>query len=319
MKLKIQNRYKLPENVSVYLTHTLGNGNVIAFGTFNDGELYKYCLITFSENEVKHSILHSLGDVMVSKHHDPVLIAIDENCFGIIDSGDTLYVYEDLAVQPKIFRINNHEIFSKLKEVPRANNLKAVGGKYSWLVIFADSVLSQNSRFIIELKANKDGEYSWGNLLSLDHDDFPKDNSVPQFGSPMIGTSMIKDNSRLLFVEGSNSMSVNKYGMDYYSLIEADSNGSILNRLHEVSGLKQLPGKHGVRGCFTSSKEYLILTPVFSSGDWKGKQKILRISDNTLIDVEMPRGTKDFKMIEHATGNFYLSDYRNELMVCTAV
>ena len=327
MKLKIQNRYKLPENTALHettnanvpLAHISRNGNIITLGIFDDGELDKYCIISLSKNEIGYSILHCLGNVRVSKHHNPVLIAIDENCFGIIDNGDTLYIYEDFAAQPKILKINNHEIFSELKEVPRANSLKAVGSMGNWLIIFADSVLVQNPRFIVELKADNKDEYSWYNLFSLNHDDFPKSIYVPEFGSPTIGSSVIKNNRRLLFVEGSDSKSVNKWGMDYYSLIEVDNNGNILNKLYEVSGLKHLSGKHGVRCCFTSSKEYLILTPVFSSGEWKGKQKIFSLSDNTLIDVEMPRGTKGFKTIEHANGNFYLSDFYTEIMVCTAV
>jgi hypothetical protein len=155
-------------------------------------------------------------------------------------------------------------------------------------------------------------------LLELSHDDFPKDKPTA-LNSPIIGSSMIKDNRRFLFIEGSDSISVNKYGMDYYSLIEVCSNGKIIDKIYEVSGLQQLSGKHGVRGSFTASKEYLVLRPVFSSGEWKGKQKLFCLLDNSLIDIEMPRGTKEFRIIDHMNGNFYLTDFTNEIMVCTIV
>jgi hypothetical protein len=124
MKLKIQNRYKLPKNIYVYLTHVLGNGTMVAFGKFDDSKLNKYCLITLSSNEVSHSIIDNLEDVFVTKHHDPVLIAIDNNSFGIIDNGDTLYVYNDILKQPKVIKISNHKTFSELREreIPRTSN-----------------------------------------------------------------------------------------------------------------------------------------------------------------------------------------------------
>jgi hypothetical protein len=120
-----------------------------------------------------------------------------------------------------------------------------------------------------------------------------------------------------VFVEGSEGF-VNKTGMDYYSLVEVDKAGHVLRKIFEVPDLMDLPGKHGVRGCFSSSGEYLILTPVFKRGEWKGKQKLFDMRVEKLLDIDFPKGTKDFNIIDHYYGLFYLSDYKNEILVCKA-
>ncbi len=62
--------------------------------------------------------------------------------------------------------------------------------------------------------------------------------------------------------------------------------------------------------------QYLIMTPVFKSDDWKGKQKLFSIKDKELIDIQLPKGTKDFRIVEHQNDMFWLTDFRSEILIC---
>ena len=70
------------------------------------------------------------------------------------------------------------------------------------------------------------------------------------------------------------------------------------------------------RGKFSAEKEYLILSPVFKTDEWKGKQKLLRLSDGELIDVTMPRGYSKFRVMDVWEDRVFISDEVNKIAVC---
>ena len=49
---------------------------------------------------------------------------------------------------------------------------------------------------------------------------------------------------------------------------------------------------------------------------WKGKQKVLRLSDLVLIDLAMPRGYASFHVLDVWRNRAFLSDEKDKLVLC---
>jgi hypothetical protein len=327
MKLQIINKYSMPENTELYYAKAavaMREHTLAWLGLYDGGE--KFSLSFLSEQGIESVILNDIqGDV--DAYHSPVLIALEDGRAGVIENGDTLYLYRSLTEPPEKKPIRNHGVFSGLDLIPRTQSMRAVGDGQRQYVIFAESISCQNPRYMAELFRDAAGDdFAWGDLIQLDFRQFPQNRfgsgfeiNEPMDGKPpIIGGTMIKNGSIFAFAEGSDNASVNRYGMDYYSLVDIDRAGCVLRKIFEAADLKDLPGKHGVRGCFSSSREYLILTPVFKSGEWKGRPKLFDMGTEKLLNVDFPKSAKDFKIIDHYNGRFYLSDLKHKILVCGA-
>ena len=93
-------------------------------------------------------------------------------------------------------------------------------------------------------------------------------------------------------------MSLLKYGSDFFTLAEVGADDRVVRRLYEESGWKKQPGKHGIRARFTSDGSSAILTPVFRTGEWGGRQRMLRLTDGALVEVPPLRGAADFDLVD---------------------
>ena len=111
---------------------------------------------------------------------------------------------------------------------------------------------------------------------------------------------------------GGNGLSL----MGYYWYLELEENGLFKKKLWGKDNLSRLPGKHGMRGKFSGDRTCLILSPIFKNDDWKGKQKVLRLSDLVLIDLAMPRGYASFHVLDVWGNRAFLSDEKNKLVLC---
>ncbi|MEN2488244.1 hypothetical protein AAYQ05_10655 [Flavobacterium sp. B11] len=308
----VNKRFSLPENI--YLLEKtsviLGNGKFVALGHFNGGEYY--AIITIYNEKLEYKILEDLGEVF-KKYHGISLIAIDDNHFAIIDNADSIYIFNDINQKPSYIKIDNISIldtFSKHGQAPRVYNYSVISNNEYYNIVFSEPICSTEARYIAELNVNKEkGKAEWEKIYSI----YDKK-------TPIIGHSLYNGANFYVFLEGSDHGSVNRYGMDFYALVELDFNGKLIEKIYEVSGLKNgsknpTGKKYGIRGNFTSSAEYLIMTPVFKSDDWKGKQKLFSIKEKKLIDIQLPRGAKDFRIIEHKYDVFWLTDFDNEILI----
>jgi hypothetical protein len=311
----IDKRFSLPENI--YLLEKsnliLGNGKFVSVGHFNGGEYFS--LITVYNDKLEYIILKELGEIFI-KYHGVSLIAIDDNRFAIIDNADSIYIFNDINEQPIYIKIDNIEVlnaFNKHGQLPRVYNYSSIGNnEKDFNVVFSEPICYMEARYIASLHINQsDKKAEWKEIYSLSN----KKNSI-------VGHLLCNVTNCYAFIEGSDYGSVNKYGMDFYALIQLGLAGKLKQKIYEVSGLQNGSNnstgkKYGVRGKFTSSMKYLIMTPVFKSDEWKGKQKLFDIEQRELIDIQSPRGAKDFRIIEHKDDIFWLTDFDNEILICS--
>lgn len=107
--------------------------------------------------------------------------------------------------------------------------------------------------------------------------------------------------------------------MGYYWYLELEANGLFKKKLWGKDNLSRRPGKHGVRGKFSGDRVWLVLSPIFKDHEWKGKQKLLRLSDLALIDLAMPRGYNLFRVLDIMGKTVFLGDDKERLVLCEMI
>ena len=136
------------------------------------------------------------------------------------------------------------------------------------------------------------------------------------YSYPQIGSLMIKDEAIYAFIEADiiNPCSLSQF--KFYWYLEITKDGVYKKKIRGQEKLEKLLGKQGVRGKFSADKEYLILSPVFKTDEWKGKQKLLRLSDNELLDITFPRGFTKYRIMDVWDDSVFISDETENLVLC---
>ena len=136
------------------------------------------------------------------------------------------------------------------------------------------------------------------------------------YQAPTIGSILEENGQFYAFLEGNITNPARLNLMGYYWFLEIEPNGLFKTKIWEKDNLSRLEGKHGMRGKFSGDRQWMILSPIFKNNEWKGKQKILRISDNELIDIVLPRGYASFRVIDIWGSHAFLTDENHKLTVC---
>ena len=136
------------------------------------------------------------------------------------------------------------------------------------------------------------------------------------YNYPQIGSMMIKDDAIYVFLEADIVNPVGLSTYRYYWYVEITKDGVYKKKIWGKEKLEKLQGKHGVRGKFSADKKYLIISPIFKTDEWKGKQKLLRLSDLELLDIILPRGYSKFRVMDIFDEHAFISDEVNEITLC---
>ena len=136
------------------------------------------------------------------------------------------------------------------------------------------------------------------------------------YNYPQIGSMMIKDDAIYVFLEADIVNPVGLSTYKYYWYVEIAKDGVYKKKIWGKEKLEKLQGKHGVRGKFSADKKYLIISPIFKTDEWKGKQKLLRLSDLELLDITLPRGYSKFRVMDIFDEHAFISDEVNEITLC---
>jgi hypothetical protein len=224
--------------------------------------------------------------------------------FGGLGGIDTLYFYRDIHSSPEIIKIKNKHFFSQI--VPDSAEVRlatSVSDSNLYPVRFEYDLYEGVARYYGMLRfdaAKKSAE--WVNFCNI------KKASIYtgfSYAPPMIDSFKIAHGEIYAFLSG-ESASINKWGMDYYELVKLSEKGEILETLID-SGYIKGEKKRGIHGSFTYT-DYVILTPVFASDEWGGKQKLFSLKNQTYIDVMLPRGMSKYKIIQ-IRGTFFWLTY----------
>ena len=282
------------------------------FLTYNNEKLYQLLIAT--ENEFKIIDL-DCTEKYYSLENNPVLFSIGKQ-FGVINDRNELLIYSNENQTFETIKIENSEI---LPERVRLCYPNPVSDNNILPICFESDGFIGVPRYIAFLKINSENKQAnWESWTSLETKSFAhhKDDKYP----PKIDSVMFKDNELYVYSSGGQITSVNKWGMDYYAFVSSDKNGVVSKVLFDSGDLNSIDDKkRGVNGQISSSQKYLLLTPVFQSDEWKGKQKIFSLELNEISDITFPRGFGKYPQIIQHFGDYfwvYLRDTK-EITICT--
>ena len=241
---------------------------------------------------------------------EPVIVDRAEAGVTVLVDDGTAVVFDDALETPRTVRIRVGEGFAEHGGVTRGGIARRSAAG-TWLVVLSDPLAFQNARTVAELRL--DGEdATWMRWSLLDERDYPMGGIRSGIGpggvrAPIVGDVVDVEGARFVCAEGADAMSVNKYGADSFTLAQLDGGDRVVRRLYEERDWAEQPGKHGILGRFTSDGTRAILTPVFASGPWKGRSRIVRLGDGAPEEVAPIRGMAGFRLVDVRAGRALLA------------
>ncbi len=305
MKLELLKKFK---PVNQVLTSTSLNNDTVVLLSYNNENNYELSLLSKEE--------YKILDLGITESYfsidNPVLYSID-NHFGIIKNTNELLIYSNEKFET--IEIKNSQV---LPERVRLCYPSPVSNTNILPICFESDGFIGIPRYIAFLKIdiiNK--QANWEHWTSLETKSFAHHDEAKY--PPKIDSVILKNNELYIFTSGGKITSVNKWGMDYYAFVKSNKKGVVIDFLLDSGSLHSIDDKkRGVNGQFSSSGKYLMLTPVFQSDEWKGKQKIFSLELNEIFDITFPQGFGKYPQVIQHLGDYfwvYLRDSK-EIAIC---
>ena len=290
------------EFFSVYASILLPDGTaVILTSDYTDWHKY-YALILSAEGVKKIPIEYT----PMSNRDYPVLFRYKEG-FGIIISAKEVQYYSDMHLSPVLIPIKNKSLlrYNIVPERAEQRYFQNISDSQTIPVCFENEVYYGNARCFALLEFDDTAKAAkWKSFSYIDKKAFThRDHRTTD--TPKIDSLKIWDKRIYAFIPGESASSVNKWGMDYYALAQISADGKVIEKIIESDNLDTDQKKRGVNGCFTES-EYVILSPVFKTDDWKGNQKVFSLTTREYSNIILPKGMTKHNL-QNITGNLCLT------------
>ena len=302
-KLTLLRKWEFDNEFSfVYASTLLPNGTaVILTSDYTDSHKY-YALVLSTEGVKKIPIEYN----PTSNRDYPVLFRYKEG-FAIIISAKEVQYYSDMHSSPTLIPIKNKSLlrYNIVPERAEQRYFQNISDSQTIPVCFENEVYYANARCFALLEFDEVAKTAkWKSFSKIDKKAFThRDNRTSD--TPKIDSLKISDKKIYAFISGESASSVNKWGMDYYALAQISAEGKVIEKIIESDNLHTDNKKRGVNGCFTDS-EYVILTPVFKTDDWKGNQKVFSLTTREYSNIFLPKGMTKHKL-KNITGKLCLT------------
>ncbi|WP_314152152.1 hypothetical protein [Capnocytophaga granulosa] len=301
-KLTLLRKWEFDNEFFVYASILLPDGTaIILTSDYTDWHKY-YAFILSAEGVKKIPIEYT----PISNRDYPVLFRYKEG-FVIIISAKEVQYYSNVHLSPVLIPIKNKLLlrYNIVPEKAEQRYFQNISDSQTIPVCFENEVYYGNARCFALLefddtaKAAKWKSFSYIDKKAFTHCDH-RTTDTPKIDSIKIWNKRI-----YAFISGESASSVNKWGMDYYTLAQISADGKVIEKIIESDNLHTDHKKRGVNGCFTES-EYVILTPVFKTDDWKGNQKVFSLTTREYSNIILPKGMTKHKL-QNITGNLCLT------------
>ena len=289
------------EFFSVYASILLPDGTAVIL-TSDHTDWHKYYALVLSAEGVKKIPIEYTP---MSNRDYPVLFRYKEG-FGIIISAKEVQYYSNVHLSPVLIPIKNKSLlrYNIVPERAEQRYFQNISDSQTIPVCFENEVYYANARCFALLEFDDTAKAAkWKSFSYIDKKAFThRDHRTTD--TPKIDSIKIWDKRIYAFISGESASSVNKWGMDYYTLAQISADGKVIEKIIESDNLHTDHKKRGVNGCFTES-EYVILTPVFKTDDWKGNQKVFSLTTCEYSNIILPKGMTKHKL-QNITGNLCL-------------
>lgn len=290
------------EFFSVYASILLPNGTAVIL-TSDHTNWHKYYALVLSAEGVKKIPIEYTP---MSNRDYPVLFRYKEG-FGIITSAKEVQYYSNVHLSPVLIPIKNKSLlrYNIVPEKAEQRYFQNISDSQTIPVCFENEVYYGNARCFALLEFDDTAKAAkWKSFSYIDKKAFThRDHRTTD--TPKIDSLKIWDRRIYAFIPGESASSVNKWGMDYYALAQISADGKVIEKMIESDNLHTDQKKRGVNGCFTES-EYVILTPVFKTDNWKGNQKVFSLTTREYSNIILPKGMTKHKL-QNITSNLYLT------------
>ena len=302
-KLTLLRKWEFDNEFSfVYASILLPNGTAVIL-TSDHTDWHKYYALVLSAEGVKKIPIEYTP---MSNRDYPVLFRYKEG-FGIIISAKEVQYYSNVHLSPVLIPIKNKSLlrYNIVPEKAEQRYFQNISDSQTIPVCFENEVYYGNARCFALLEFDEVAKTAkWKSFSKIDKKAFTHcDHRTSD--TPKIDSIKIWDRRIYAFIPGESASSVNKWGMDYYALAQISADGKVIEKIIESDNLHTDHKKRGVNGCFTES-EYVILTPVFKTDDWKGNQKVFSLTTREYSNIILPKGMTKHKL-QNITGNLCLT------------
>ena len=306
LKLSLLKKWELDSELSfVHGSVLLPDGTAIILTKGEKSDWGKFYLLVLSVDGIKKIPIEYAE---TSGRDYPVLFRYGAS-FGLIISAKEVRYYSGIHSSPEIIPIKNN---SRLRgiivpEKAQQRYFQNIFDSKTIPVCFENEFYCGDARYFALLEfdaAAKSAE--WKCFSTIDKKAFTHqdDRCVD---APKIDSIKISDKEIYAFTPGDSQTSVNKWGMNYYALASISEDGKVIKKFIESDDLKKDGKKGGINGCFTDS-QYVIMTPLFKTDDWKGKQKVFSLNTREYSDITFPRGMSKHKL-ENISGEICLTSF----------
>jgi len=302
-KLTLLRKWEFDNEFSfVYASTLLPNGTAVIL-TSDNTDWHKYYVLVLSTEGIKKIPIEYNP---TSNRDYPVLFRYKEGVVIIISAKEVQY-YSDMHSSPALIPIKNKSLlrYNIVPEKAEQRYFQNISDSQIIPVCFENKVYYGNARCFALLEFDEVAKTAkWKSFSYIDKKAFTHcDNRTTD--TPKIDSLKISDKKIYAFIPGESASSVNKWGMDYYALAQISAEGKVIEKIIESDNLHTDHKKRGVNGCFTDS-EYVILTPVFKTDDWKGNQKVFSLTTREYSNIFLPKGMTKHKL-QNITGKFCLT------------
>lgn len=317
LKLSLLKKWELDSEYSfVHGSVLLPNSTAIIL-TSGNIDWDKYYLLMLSSDGIKKIPIEY---EKTSDRDYPVLFRYGAG-FGLIISAKEVRYYPDIHSSPEIIPIKNKSLLRRniVPEKAQQRYFQNISDSRIIPVCFENEFYCGNARCFALLEFDVAAKYAeWKCFSTIDKKAFTYQEDSHS-DAPKIDSIKISDKEIYAFIPGDSQTSVNKWGMNYYALARVSENGKVIEKLIESDYLKKDGKKGGINGHFTDS-QYVIMTPLFKTDDWKGKQKVFSLGTREYSDITFPRGMSKHKL-ENISGEFCLTSLYDrglkEIALCT--
>ncbi|WP_328474078.1 hypothetical protein OHA21_14205 [Actinoplanes sp. NBC_00393] len=333
MRLATRAEFRLPDQADgpVHAGSCLVSGAGVFYAVvWWDGGA-RYALVSIAAQVVQTVLLDELGEPFDAAYDAPAPVLLENGALGVIADASTLWVYgTDLRVRREIAIVGGEVLdrFAKHGQRPRVTAHASRGTFAAQHVVVLDEPITVgNPRYLAFLRIGETAA-SWTRIRTLGPDEFPVDRfgddelnespDTPSIDGCIVGDAVGDGDSLLVCVEGSDASSVRRYGADFFTITRVTTDGTVTAPLYQQSGWRRQPGKHGITGKVTSSGRYVLLTPVFTAGEWKGKQRLFDLETGDVIEPVLPRGAAKMRIVDHGGATFWLSDGAHRILCAEA-
>jgi hypothetical protein len=316
MKLELIKKYE-PEGIDALCGCVVRNDGAAIL--LVDDKEDAFNLLCLTPEEMR---LRPLGLSFESDDGCPVLFAVGSG-FGVVKNTRELLWFPTFDGEPERVAIDGKKLFGQVlppsSRLTRFNRSCPISADGVLPVCFEHTTFDGHPRFVAFLELNMDRRKArWQSWMNLNEAQMPsRDGAIAKacgFSPPILDSVMLKGGDVFVFSPGI-STNVNKYGMGSYGIFRVTHKGDLVETLLDSGNLFLIDQKkRGVNGVFTASEEYVIMTPVFQSDEWKGRQKLFHLATHEIVEVELPRGFGKYpRIVQHSDDHFivYLWDTRH--------